>query len=315
MTAFRRQTRKRAADLLTRLTPLEPTPKIGASVRSGPTTTMTPERWRQISGVFHAALGHDQASRRTYLDRACADDDGLRAEVDALLAAHERAGRFGETPIFASEARPRPPPADHDASTPRAAAAHSIPRGRFVWVVWLMALAALAAFSTATWRLVEQGFTLTSVGWSETRHGAETFVTAVDATGPAAGRVRPGDRIVALDGLRPINSMGTRYQRSALAPGDTYELTVMRDGELGTQRLPVVASRAGLATRVGWFLVALVWCAVGLFVGFARPNQPLARLAFASAVATGLVVFQIGVAQGGLLWQPLHVVLWYHFFA
>src|SRR6185503_5661584 len=99
------------------------------------------------------------------------------------------------------------------------------------------------------------------------------------------------------------------------APGDTYELTVMRDGELGTQRLPVVASRAGLATRVGWFLVALVWCAVGLFVGFARPNQPLARLAFASAVATGLVVFQIGVAQGGLLWQPLHVVLWYHFFA
>ena len=92
-------------------------------------------------------------------------------------------------------------------------------------------------------------------------------------------------------------------------------LALIRAGELVTQRLPVVASRAELATRVGWFLAALVWCVVGLFVSFARPEQPLARLAFASALATGLVVFQIGVAQGGLLWQPLHVVLWYHFFA
>ena len=48
---------------------------------------MTPERWRQVTEVFHAARAHDAATRAQYLDRACGDDRALREEVDAMLAA------------------------------------------------------------------------------------------------------------------------------------------------------------------------------------------------------------------------------------
>src|SRR5262245_14384845 len=57
---------------------------------------MTPERWQQITTVFHAALESDAASLGAFLDKACADDGELRAEVDAMLKAHRDAGSFGD---------------------------------------------------------------------------------------------------------------------------------------------------------------------------------------------------------------------------
>jgi eukaryotic-like serine/threonine-protein kinase len=50
--------------------------------------------------VFIAALQEGSATeRRAYLDAACGGDDGLRRGVEALLAAHERAGSFLEHPL------------------------------------------------------------------------------------------------------------------------------------------------------------------------------------------------------------------------
>jgi len=61
---------------------------------------MTPERWRRITDVFHAARGRNAASRSAFLDQACAADLPLRVEVDALLAADTDAGAFGEGPAL-----------------------------------------------------------------------------------------------------------------------------------------------------------------------------------------------------------------------
>jgi hypothetical protein len=49
---------------------------------------MTPERWQQITGIFHAALLRDSGERRLFLRDACGGDEELHAEVDAMLAAH-----------------------------------------------------------------------------------------------------------------------------------------------------------------------------------------------------------------------------------
>ena len=49
---------------------------------------MTPERWRQVTELFHAALARDAPAHASYLDQACAGDDTLREDVDAMLAAH-----------------------------------------------------------------------------------------------------------------------------------------------------------------------------------------------------------------------------------
>ena len=53
---------------------------------------MTPERWRQVTELFHAALARNASARARYLDDACAGDGALREEVDAMLAAHHDAG-------------------------------------------------------------------------------------------------------------------------------------------------------------------------------------------------------------------------------
>ena len=59
---------------------------------------MTSERWEQIKQLFHAALEHEPAERPAFLARACAGDERLRQEAESLLASHEQAGEFIETP-------------------------------------------------------------------------------------------------------------------------------------------------------------------------------------------------------------------------
>ena len=59
---------------------------------------MTPERWREVTEIFHAALSRDATARADFLAARCGTDSALRAEVDVLLAAHDDAGSFGATP-------------------------------------------------------------------------------------------------------------------------------------------------------------------------------------------------------------------------
>src|SRR5262249_672897 len=50
------------------------------------------------------------AERRAYADEACGGDTSLRAQVDALLEAHEAAGSFLATPALTPAARHGSPP-------------------------------------------------------------------------------------------------------------------------------------------------------------------------------------------------------------
>jgi serine/threonine-protein kinase len=67
---------------------------------------MTPERWRQVTEIFHAALARHDNARDAFLRDACRDDPSLRADVDHLLAGHSDAGSFGETPVLSLPASP-----------------------------------------------------------------------------------------------------------------------------------------------------------------------------------------------------------------
>jgi serine/threonine protein kinase/Tfp pilus assembly protein PilF len=59
---------------------------------------MTPERYRHIEELYHAALEHSPAERMAFLDQACGRDESLRKEVESLLAYDERAESFIESP-------------------------------------------------------------------------------------------------------------------------------------------------------------------------------------------------------------------------
>src|SRR5262249_29208188 len=57
-----------------------------------------------IEAIFNGALAPPSAeARAAYLDRVCAADPELRRQVESLIAAHDRAGRFLASPTVSYE--------------------------------------------------------------------------------------------------------------------------------------------------------------------------------------------------------------------
>ena len=65
---------------------------------------MTPERWRQVEEMLHAALSRGESERVAFLGHACAGDVALRREVELLLAQQASMGGFLEDPAVATAA-------------------------------------------------------------------------------------------------------------------------------------------------------------------------------------------------------------------
>ena len=61
---------------------------------------MTPERWREIESLYHAALERTGDERAVFLEDACGADDELRREVDSLFDVESRARDFLEQPAL-----------------------------------------------------------------------------------------------------------------------------------------------------------------------------------------------------------------------
>ena len=59
---------------------------------------MDAERWRRAAEVFDAALDRPEPDQRTYVQRACAGDDELLREVEALIQEDRRASAL-DTPL------------------------------------------------------------------------------------------------------------------------------------------------------------------------------------------------------------------------
>jgi eukaryotic-like serine/threonine-protein kinase len=88
---------------------------------------VTPERWREIERLYYAALERDAAERAAFLNEACGGDDGLRREIESLVAYHGAANDFMAHPaVTADVARFSPL-----ASAVRRTQESSVP-GRFV---------------------------------------------------------------------------------------------------------------------------------------------------------------------------------------
>ena len=57
---------------------------------------MNPERWKQVSQLFHAALARDAGERAAFLTAECAGDDELRQIVASLISQQ----KFIDDPVF-----------------------------------------------------------------------------------------------------------------------------------------------------------------------------------------------------------------------
>jgi eukaryotic-like serine/threonine-protein kinase len=66
---------------------------------------MKPERWKQINDVLIPALEREALERPAFVKEACGGDEGLRLEVESLLASHEEATDFLEESVVGAAAR------------------------------------------------------------------------------------------------------------------------------------------------------------------------------------------------------------------
>ena len=91
-----------------------PDPKALQCVALG--TPLSHARWQRLGQLFHDALERPPAERAAWLRAACADDEALQHEVLALVAAHDTAGEFLESPatldVDGPEALDTPPLAE-----------------------------------------------------------------------------------------------------------------------------------------------------------------------------------------------------------
>src|SRR5262245_52513387 len=73
--------------------------------------SIRPEDWLRVRKTFEAALSVPVSERRAYVVASCGADGALLSAVEELLASHDRASQFLETPIAAtiSEIGERPP--------------------------------------------------------------------------------------------------------------------------------------------------------------------------------------------------------------
>ncbi len=264
-------------------------------------------RWERVKSVFQSALACDPGERAAFLDKTCADDRELLKEVESLLA-QANSDSFLEHPAWqAADSK------EDESGAGQSERADRSPGQRhpFLWIVRITLAGLVVLFGYAAWRMLQDQ---AAFGWAEARRGAAIRVAIVDPAGPAAGKLLPGDRLLSLNGDLNVAQVGTAaYRRSALI-GERYRIQVERNGEAMEYILGTTRVSPDLRRRLPYFLIGLVWCAVALFIGFARPQDVLARLAFYAATLTGLVFLTVGNLTGFYVLQPMHGVLGYHFF-
>jgi len=55
---------------------------------------MTPEQYRRVGELYHAAMELEPEARPDFLVGACSGDESLRREVESLLRARQQADGF-----------------------------------------------------------------------------------------------------------------------------------------------------------------------------------------------------------------------------
>lgn len=210
-------------------------------------------RWQQIEELYSEALRQEPKDRRAFLRRAC-PDDGLRLELESLLAEAERSSAFISSPQFESALRSiveSAPSTGTPATLER--------RPAFFWFV-IAAGIALLGFYVCSGLVLVRNIGAKDFGWWQSALPIRaSIVGSVNVPGPAAGRLEPGDQIIAFNGDTRVARVGTEVFRQFLRPGATYTIRIERHGITQEHALLVRPWHGPLSEVVTYLLISLIF--------------------------------------------------------
>jgi len=252
---------------------------------------------------------------------ACGGDASLRAEVEAMLARHDRPGNFLESPALDAEARELARDlashgtgivvaSGHDAA--REAVSAAAGERRVPWWIWLLAAVFLVDC------LLRMGCHLwgpEAFGFGLRRDPQAQVVDSPHPGSPAAvAGIEPGDVLLSFDGQSFQDRSDWRAVLPNLRVGGTYRFEVLR----GEQQLsvPVTVGRVGFLDdplrrqHALWQVNSLLLMAAAMFIAFRRPHDPGARLGALALATLSVGLYFTNVPRGyAALWRDLPATL------
>jgi eukaryotic-like serine/threonine-protein kinase len=173
---------------------------------------------------------------------------------------------------------------------------HKQPRpSPFVWVVLLLSAlyTALSVF-TAIVSIRYYGM-MKAPGWEARATDAGWIVTSVAPDGAAAGRLEPGDRLLAFNGDERVEVLGAPLLDNV--PADqTYRVDLARGGRRISAELMLPLIRGRLLWPI-FQIIGLVFFVCGAMLALLRPDDPQVRLVGSALMAVGFTTLL--EAEGG----------------
>lgn len=203
-------------------------------------------------------------------------------------------------------------------------------KAAFFWVALAIAGAGILIYGFAALMTIKYGAVTKDFGWQAVQEGDGWHINEVDANGPAAGHLQPGDRLIAINDDERASRVWPQYKQHAIAPGSNYTIRIARGSTEQAFELnaPLARDYKKLARILSLLPVSIGFFVVGVLVGLLKPTEAIARLAMITALAFALNTLKLiletsfGFFQGVELvgyifigfFSPLHRVLGYHFY-
>jgi eukaryotic-like serine/threonine-protein kinase len=200
-------------------------------------------------------------------------------------------------------------------------------RPLFFWIALSTGTAFLAVFAAGAVHAIRDARFARDPGWSGVRGGDHWVVERVVPGGAAAGKLEPGDEILAQDGDARAARVGPGWVLRDRDLGLGYILEVRRNA--ATIAVPLVLAvrddPAFLGWVAVWLAVGLAHWGVGLLIALAKPESRPIRYGFAGSLLTAAFMLwlalrpQDGIRPGALVLVagsvfPLYFILGYRFF-
>ena len=166
-------------------------------------------------------------------------------------------------------------------------------RPAFFWLVVIAGAAYVGFLAFSVSNTIRTYGMAKAPGWAMHATRGGWFAADVDNSGPAAGRIQPGDRLLAINGDQRAAVVGVSYWR-AVRLGDLYRVDLERRGERVSVELPMRSAGGGYLNALAW-ISSLAFFICGATLGLLRPHDPQVRLV---SVCTVLVAFTSAAPMG-----------------